>query len=66
MTGERGGTSGIIKSRFRMIGEGTIDQEDISHLSEDNIRAFLTISDPDGWPAEITHLKKYITDETVA
>lgn len=66
MTGETGGNGDIIKSRFRTMGEGIIPQEDISHLSEAHIRAFLTISDPDQWPPEIAHLKKYVADETVA
>lgn len=56
----------IIKSRFRMMGEGEIDQSDISRLSDASIRAFLTISDPERWPSEIDHLKKYVRGETVA
>jgi hypothetical protein len=56
----------IIRSRFRAMAEGRISQEEISQLSEAQINAFLTISDPDQWPTAIAHLKKYVTDETVA
>ncbi len=66
MTAESGETNGIIKSRFRIMGEGKIPQSEISHLAESHIRAFLTISDPDRWPSEIAHLKKYVVDESVA
>lgn len=66
MTAESGETGGIIKSRFRIMGEGKIPQSEISHLSESHIRAFLTISDPSRWPPEIAHLKQYVSDETVA
>lgn len=66
VTEEMENNAQIIKSRFRMMGEGKIDQSDISHLSEASIRAFLTISDPDGWPSGIAHLKKYVAEETVA
>jgi hypothetical protein len=63
---DTGQGASIIRSRFRAIGEGRILQEDISHLNEAQINAFLTISDPDQWPAAIAHLKKYVADETVA
>ncbi len=56
----------IIKSRFRIMGEGKIPQEEISRLNEEQINAFLTLSDTDRWPPAIAHLKKYVADDTVA
>jgi len=49
-----------------MIGEGVISQAELRHLSEEQIKIFLTEPDPDKWPTELSHLKKYVPEDTVA
>ena len=56
----------IIKSRFNMIAEGVIPQEALESLEEKHVRIFLTEPDPRKWPSELSHLKKYVPEDTVA
>ena len=56
----------IIKSRFNMIAEGVIPQEALENLQEKHVKIFLTEADPRKWPPELTHLKKYVPEDTVA
>ena len=56
----------IIKSRFNMIAEGVIPQEALENLEEKHVRIFLTEPDPRKWPSELSHLKKYVPEDTVA
>jgi len=56
----------IIKSRFRMMGEGTIPKNEIENLKEEHLKIFLTESDPKKWPPNLAHLKKYVPENSVA
>jgi hypothetical protein len=56
----------IIKSRFNMIAEGIIPQEAFESLKEKHVKIFLTEADPNKWPSELSHLKKYVPEDTVA
>ena len=56
----------IIKSRFSMIAEGIIPQEAFESLEEKHVKIFLTEPDPRKWPSELSHLKKYVPEDTVA
>ena len=56
----------IIKSRFRMMGEGYIPQEAFENLTEEEVKIFLTEPDPDKWPPKMTKLKKHVPEDTVA
>jgi hypothetical protein len=49
----------IIPSRFRLIAEGVISQKELRDLTRLQVKIFLTESNPDKWPANIAHLKKY-------
>ncbi len=60
------GTSPIIKSRFRLMGEGAIPQSELEGIDEAHLKIFLSEPDPDQWPAEIAHLRQYIQDDSVA
>ena len=56
-------TPGIIPSRFRMMAEGNIPQEELKNINAYQIKTFLTESDPNKWPPEIFHLKKYVREK---
>ncbi len=56
----------IIKSRFNMIAEGIIPQKALESLKENHIKIFLTEPNPKKWPSELSHLKKYVPEDTVA
>jgi hypothetical protein len=56
----------IIKSRFNMIAEGIIPQGEFESLKERDVKIFLTEPDPKKWPPELSHLKKYVPEDTVA
>ena len=56
----------VIKSRFNMIAEGVIPQEALENLQEKHVKIFLTEPDPRKWPSELSHLKKYVPEDTVA
>lgn len=56
----------IIKSRFNMMAEGIIPHEEFANLHEKHVKIFLTEPDPRKWPEELSHLKKYVPDDTVA
>lgn len=50
----------IIPSHFKLMGEGEIPQEEFKGLDRHHIKIFLTESDPNKWPMEISHLKKFV------
>lgn len=52
-----------IPSRFRMIAEGDIPQKELIHINAQQLKIFLTESDPNNWPPEILHLKKYVREK---
>jgi hypothetical protein len=56
-------TPATIPSRFRMIAEGAITQEDLKNINSHQLKIFLTESDPNRWPPEILHLKKYVQEK---
>jgi hypothetical protein len=56
----------VIKSRFHMMAEGIIPQEALENLNEEHVKIFLTEPDPKKWPPELSHLKKYVPEDTVA
>jgi hypothetical protein len=56
----------IIRSRFNMMAEGLIPQEAFENLQEKHVKIFLTEPDPKKWPSELSHLKKYVPEDTVA
>ena len=66
MDQERKSSPKIIKSRFNMIAEGVIPQEEFEDLQEKHVKIFLTEPDPKKWPSELSHLKKYVPEDTVA
>ncbi|MGD9074450.1 MAG: hypothetical protein PVJ69_04490 [Desulfobacteraceae bacterium] len=66
MDQERKSSPKIIKSRFNMIAEGVIPQEEFENLQEKHVKIFLTEPDPNKWPSELSHLKKYVPEDTVA
>ena len=49
-----------------MIAEGVIPQEEFEDLQEKHVKIFLTEPDPKKWPSELSHLKKYVPEDTVA
>jgi hypothetical protein len=46
-----------------MIGKRMIPQEELKGVNEYNLKIFLTESDPDKWPSEIFHLRKYVYEK---
>lgn len=56
-------TPDIIPSRFRMMAEGDIPQEELKNINAHQLKIFLTESDPNKWPPEIFHLKKYVREK---
>ncbi|MGD2150838.1 MAG: hypothetical protein PVJ06_04485 [Desulfobacterales bacterium] len=55
-------TRATIPSRFRMMAVGTISQEELKNINTHQLKIFLTESDPNNWPPEIYHLKKYVRE----
>lgn len=53
----------MIMSRVFLIGEGIVPKEEIGELKSEHINIFLTEENPERWPAEILHLKKYLEIE---
>jgi len=49
-----------------MIAEGVIPREAFENLQEKHVKIFLTEPDPRKWPSELSHLKKYVPEDTVA
>jgi len=49
-----------------MMAEGIIPHEEFANLHEKHVKIFLTEPDPRKWPEELSHLKKYVPDDTVA
>jgi hypothetical protein len=49
-----------------MIAEGVIPQEEFENLQEKHVKIFLTEPDPKKWPSELSRLKKYVPEDTVA
>ncbi|MGD2028727.1 MAG: hypothetical protein PVG86_02220 [Desulfobacterales bacterium] len=56
-------TPATIPSRFRMMAAGAIPQEDLKNINTHELKIFLTESDPNKWPPEIDHLKKYVREK---
>jgi hypothetical protein len=53
----------IIMYRILLIGEGIVPSEDLEGVRSEDIKVFLTEPDPDKWPSEIQHMKKYVEME---
>jgi hypothetical protein len=66
MPADKKDSGDIIKSRFTMMGEGVIPKEELAGLTELELKIFLTEPDPDNWPFELAHLKKYVPEDTAA
>ena len=49
----------ITMQRMLLIGENVIPKEELEGLTGEQINIFLKELDPDKWPTEISHLKKY-------
>jgi len=49
----------ITMARMLLIGENVIPKEEMEGLTSEQINMFLKEPDPDKWPTEISHLKKY-------
>ncbi len=49
----------ITMQRMLLIGENVIPKEELEGLTGEQINMFLKEPDPDKWPPEISHLKKY-------
>jgi hypothetical protein len=56
-------TQGTIPFRFRTMAEGIIPQEELENINAYQLKIFLTESDPNKWPPEIHHLKKYVREK---
>ena len=56
---------GMILSRVRLIGEGVISKEELSN-PPNAIWIFLQEEDPEKWPPEMSHLKKYLQEEVIS
>jgi len=56
-------TPDIIPSRFRTMAEGIIPQEELKDINAYQLKLFLTESNPNKWPPEIYHLKKYVREK---
>lgn len=49
----------ITMKRMLLIGEDAIPREELEGLTSEHINIFLKEPDPEKWPPEISHLKKY-------
>ena len=56
-------STATIPSRFRQMAEGVISQKELRNLTQYQVKMFLTESDPNKWPVEILHLKKYARED---
>ncbi|MBW1817778.1 MAG: hypothetical protein JRJ60_11545 [Deltaproteobacteria bacterium] len=56
----------IIKSRLAMMGEGVIPKKELEGITDVQLKIFLTEPNPDKWPPELSHLKKYVPEDTAA
>jgi len=59
---EKKSSHGMDMSRLQLIGEGVISQEELAN-PPDAIWIFLQEADPEKWPPEMFHLKKYLQEE---
>jgi len=51
----------IVLQRLQLIGEGIIPDDEFPFLpKQDSIWIFLHERDPERWPREMSHLKKYL------
>ena len=50
----------LIPSRVIVIGERCIPAEELEKVSDENIQIFLREPNPEEWPPEIAHFKKYL------
>jgi len=46
-----------------MMAERAISQEDLKNINTHELKIFLTESDPNKWPPEIDHIKKYVREK---
>jgi hypothetical protein len=53
----------ITMRRMLLIGENVIPKEEMEKLTGEQINIFIKEPDPDKWPPEISHLKKYANME---
>jgi hypothetical protein len=53
----------ITMARMLLIGENVIPKEEVDGLTSEQINIFLKEPDPEKWPPEISHLKKYANME---
>ena len=49
-----------------MMGEGIIPREAFEELRDESVKIFLTEPDTNKWPPELSHLKKYVPEDTAA
>jgi hypothetical protein len=49
-----------------MMGEGVIPRRELEDLTELQLKIFLTEPDPEKWPPELAHLRKYVPEDTAA
>ena len=64
MEQEKKSSPETVLQRLQLIGEGIITNEEFPYLSHQNsIWIFLHESNPERWPPEMAHLKKYLYRE---
>jgi hypothetical protein len=49
-----------------MMGEGIIPHKEFEDLHDEQVKIFLTEADPEKWPPELSHLRKYVPEDTAA
>jgi hypothetical protein len=49
-----------------MMGEGIIPHKELEDLNDEQVKIFLTEVDPEKWPPELSHLRKYVPEDTAA
>jgi hypothetical protein len=49
-----------------MMAEGIIPHEEFEGLHDEQVKIFLTEEDPEKWPLELSHLRKYVPEDTAA
>jgi len=48
------------------MGEGIIPHKEFENLHDELVKIFLTEPDPNKWPSELSHLRKYVPEDTAA
>ena len=60
MEQEERSTPGIIMPRIQLVAE-VIPEDEFPDLPDQNsVFIFLEVEDPEDWPSEMSHLKKYL------